>query len=103
MKPLLSLSQISTYRDKLSLIQNDDGSLAVYGGVVNVTFPVSAAEILLWQLDGKAIVELRVAIYCQKTSNRLMTLNIDLTVEQAQELRRLVPKLSFSDKREVAA
>ena len=103
MKHLINLVQVNTYREKLSLVQNEDGSLSIYGGVVNATFPISAAEIVLWQLDTKAITELKIAVYCQKTGDRLLTLNIDLKIEQAQELRRLVPKLSFRDEREVAA
>lgn len=103
MKHLLNLMQVNTYRDKLSLVQNEDGELSIYGGVVNATFPVSAAEIVLWQLENKAITELKIAVYCQKTGDRLLTLNVDLAVEQAQELRRLVPKLNFRDEREVAA
>lgn len=103
MKHLMSLSQVSTYREKLSLVQHGDGSLSIYGGVVSVTFPANSACIELWQSDHRTIIELKMRVYCQKTSESLLSLVIELTSDEAQELRRLVPSIGFKDLREVAA
>lgn len=103
MKQLMNLKQVNTYRENLSLVQHDDGFLSIYGGVVNVTFPASAACIELWQSDHRTVIELKMRVYCQTTTERLLSLDIELTSAEAQELRRLVPVIGFKDLREVAA
>lgn len=102
MKTLIQIPQEASRR-AFSLVQNEDGALSVFGGVVNTTFPLSAAKIEIWKMDHRTICELKVAVYCQSSGERMLSFALDISVQQALELRALLPALSFSDLREVAA
>lgn len=103
MKEIMRVPQKDLYRNNIQLYRHENGELSAYGGVVNVTFPVNAANIVIWQHSDRTIAELKIQLFCQRSGDRLIAFNVELTITQAQELHQLLPELDYHDEREAAA
>lgn len=103
MRVLLSVKQSEAYRQSVDLVQHKNGELSLYGGVVSINFKESAAHIVIWLINGKAEAYLDIRLFCQHSADKLISVSLDLSIEQALALHAALPEMDFHDEREQVA